>query len=292
MEIDFKDLENENDFLPPSEEGKQVAKYFDHSAEFAPEAPKQTYTCERCKGRGSITIGYVNIRQVRCMRCNGTGQQKAKPKDQSPEGKARRAKGAEARRLKKQAAWKAANDAAGDALVRFLNDSAPWSPFANSLAEQLASGRALTDAQLASARSMMEKCAAKKAAAAIGKEVTAELSGLRAKFESAHRNGIKTPVMRVGSLTISRAKDTSTNPGFLYVKRDGEYSGKISPQGSFVGRDDQAREELNEIAGDVLAAAVAYGRRTGKCSCCGRELTKGESIDLGIGPICADKWGM
>jgi hypothetical protein len=36
---------------------------------------------------------------------------------------------------------------------------------------------------------------------------------------------------------------------------------------------------------------VAYGKRTGACSCCGRELTNGESIDRGIGPICAEKYG-
>ena len=33
--------------------------------------------------------------------------------------------------------------------------------------------------------------------------------------------------------------------------------------------------------------AAAYGRKTGRCMICGRELTKQESIDAGIGPICA-----
>jgi hypothetical protein len=41
-----------------------------------------------------------------------------------------------------------------------------------------------------------------------------------------------------------------------------------------------------------MEAAVRYGRQTGRCSCCGRELTNKASIDAGIGPICASKWGL
>ena len=48
---------------------------------------------------------------------------------------------------------------------------------------------------------------------------------------------------------------------------------------------------LVALAADPLAEAVAYGRRTGNCAACGRELTVKESIDRGIGPICFEKWG-
>lgn len=30
---------------------------------------------------------------------------------------------------------------------------------------------------------------------------------------------------------------------------------------------------------------------TGRCSCCGRELTDPTRVAMGIGPICAEKWG-
>jgi len=46
------------------------------------------------------------------------------------------------------------------------------------------------------------------------------------------------------------------------------------------------------VAADPLAAAIAHGKETGQCSCCGKTLTKQESIDLGIGPICRQKWGL
>jgi hypothetical protein len=36
---------------------------------------------------------------------------------------------------------------------------------------------------------------------------------------------------------------------------------------------------------------VRYGRATGNCSCCGRELTDPASIAAGIGPVCAEKYG-
>lgn len=40
-----------------------------------------------------------------------------------------------------------------------------------------------------------------------------------------------------------------------------------------------------------MAAAKMHGQQTGICSCCNAELTNPESIALGIGPICREKWG-
>lgn len=37
-------------------------------------------------------------------------------------------------------------------------------------------------------------------------------------------------------------------------------------------------------------AAVRYGRELGKCAMCGSDLTNPDSIEAGIGPICADKF--
>lgn len=39
-----------------------------------------------------------------------------------------------------------------------------------------------------------------------------------------------------------------------------------------------------------LDDAKAFGHRTGRCGCCGRTLTNPESIELGIGPICAERY--
>lgn len=37
--------------------------------------------------------------------------------------------------------------------------------------------------------------------------------------------------------------------------------------------------------------AAAYGRETGICACCGRELTLPESVARGVGPICYSRLG-
>lgn len=48
---------------------------------------------------------------------------------------------------------------------------------------------------------------------------------------------------------------------------------------------------LAAIAADPKAASLAYGRELGHCGVCGRTLTNPESIDAGIGPICAGRMG-
>jgi hypothetical protein len=45
------------------------------------------------------------------------------------------------------------------------------------------------------------------------------------------------------------------------------------------------------VAADPEQAAVAYGKRFGQCSVCARELTNEDSINRGIGPICAERFG-
>lgn len=51
---------------------------------------------------------------------------------------------------------------------------------------------------------------------------------------------------------------------------------------------------LREIQKDPFAASVLFGKSIGQCGICGRALTDPESIEMGIGPICAKKngWGV
>jgi hypothetical protein len=48
---------------------------------------------------------------------------------------------------------------------------------------------------------------------------------------------------------------------------------------------------LTAIAHDPAQAASNYGHQIGKCGICHRTLTDPESIERGIGPVCADKAG-
>lgn len=123
------------------------------------------------------------------------------------------------------------------------------------------------------------------------------LSNIIAAFESASANGKKTRILRFEGLVLKAVGEHSTNPGCVYVLQTHEdeqdsYEGKIKPDGVTVGLNFPIREKLVEIDADVTQAAVDYGRATGQCCCCGRLLTNPTSIEAGIGPICADNWGM
>lgn len=165
-----------------------------------------------------------------------------------------------------------------------IESATSWSGFAASLISQLHSGKGWSDKQFAAAKSMAEKINAPK------DKVEADLTAVRGMFEIAVSSGYKRPTYRAEGLVISRAPDSGKNPGALYVKRieDDEYLGKILGT-TYTGK---PAPGLAVIAEDPLAAAIRFGRLTGTCACCGRELTNGASIELGIGPVCKKKWGL
>jgi Family of unknown function (DUF6011) len=122
-----------------------------------------------------------------------------------------------------------------------------------------------------------------------------DVSAIATAFASAVANGIKRPVLRLGSFQFSRAPDSGKNAGAIYVKsRDsGEYLGKVAGGEFHAVRscDDPTRSEVLAVAANPHTAAKAFGAKWGICSCCGRELSNAESVRLGIGPICRDKFG-
>jgi hypothetical protein len=48
--------------------------------------------------------------------------------------------------------------------------------------------------------------------------------------------------------------------------------------------------ELLKIEADPEAAAVLHGKASGRCAVCSRDLTDPESIERGIGPVCAERF--
>lgn len=120
-----------------------------------------------------------------------------------------------------------------------------------------------------------------------------DVTAITNAFEAARANSIKSPKLRLDIFTFSRAPDTGRNAGSIYVKSQGEYMGKVA-EGRFhpvMACDDGTKARIVAVASDPHNAAKAYGMKTGSCSCCGRELTNGLSVELGIGPICRDKYG-
>lgn len=265
-------------FMPPSRpEGK------------GPHAKTQRFPCEACFGTGKWRGGRVNNSgSSQCFACGGNGYFLHSEQDR----RNARHKAA-ARKAKKLADTRAAFDAQHPGIGHFLTVAATWSTFALQLSEKLAQYGALTDPQLRAVESMQAKCAAKHAERAVEREAnkqTIDLAPIRAMFETARNSGHKRPVYRAAGLVISRASDTGRNPGALYVKtaEGDEYLGKIIGT-EYAGKPAPA---LAAIAADPRGEAIRYGQRTGQCSCCGRELTAEASIDAGIGPVCASKWGL
>ena len=279
MTISFKDLEG--DF---ERECAQPA----HST----STDRQTFPCDKCGGTGIYTWGYVNQRSGKCHACGGKGHFLTSRADRNK---------AKAFRQKREANKLADNMAAtmeqhGD-LIKWLSDNVSWNDFARSLVDQFGKRGTLSDNQIAAATRMMNKTEATRAAKTEVRNsnaVEVELAKINKMFATAKANGLKKPALRIGDITISIAPANGKNAGCLYVKDSGEYAGKITAVGEFF-KVRAAREaikgELQALALDPKGKAIEHGRKTGNCSCCGRELTNHESIQLGIGPICASKWG-
>lgn len=92
-------------------------------------------------------------------------------------------------------------------------------------------------------------------------------------------------VLRFDGATVKAVtKGFNTGSAYVYYPT-GAYAGKITPAGVFYG-DSNLEGVLAKANEDPQEAAVAYGRQTGNCSCCGRELSDPVSVFGGIGPIC------
>ena len=169
---------------------------------------------------------------------------------------------------------------------------AKWNAFARDILSDVDRGRVITANRLIAAESMMDKLDAKPKVTS----ATVDLSRIREMFDTAVANGHDRPVYRAEGLKITLAPATGRNPGALYVvdlERD-EYQGRVDGvEFKKVGTASPLTyPALLRIAADPRKAAVDFGRLTGKCACCGRKLTNKVSVDLGIGPICLESWGL
>jgi hypothetical protein len=170
----------------------------------------------------------------------------------------------------------------------------------------------LTPNQLAAVQRLIAKDAARDAERAqerterVANAPAVDLSKIVEAFAAAKERGIRFPRLRLGSFVFTVAGERAKRPGSINVTRASrkeidrfsgaekrQYLGNIA-DGKFVSGFKCQPVEADEIVqacADPEAAAVAYGRRFGQCACCGKELTNHESIERGIGPVCAEKYG-
>jgi len=99
---------------------------------------------------------------------------------------------------------------------------------------------------------------------------------------------------------LSRAGEQSREPGVVHIT-DGRpfgentYYGKLYTDGVFMptrAATAEVIEFLEAFDADPEAVATAYGRRTGNCCFCSRELTDGRSVAVGYGAVCAGHYDL
>lgn len=117
-------------------------------------------------------------------------------------------------------------------------------------------------------------------------------------FEAAKTKGAKRLTLRFEGINVKPNRDNSalwvtsqseTEMGDYGIKP--KYLGKVTLAGCDSRLPHNIKEIIMGAANDPLNAAIRYGRASGSCSCCGRPLTDPRSIERGIGPICATKFG-
>ena len=302
---DFSDLENANEWSSP---GSEVAPADVHTGLNAATVARFEEDCKACRGSGQFH-SYTGRLVGPCFKCKGKGKRyfKSSPEVRAEQKRRREVKKVEVKDAKTAAGVKWLDENA-DVATHLKEEAAKGNDFALSMLSSLNDWGRLTDNQEAAVRKGMVRKTewaetnAKESKKRDARTADAELdlTGLLNAFAAAVSNGLKAPKLTVGNLFITRAKDTSRNPGYLYVSTVGSYEdrtylGKISPAGEFfAGRDctDAIFNDVKKLSGDVLKAAQAHGALTGNCSMCNRTLTNELSVQLGIGPICRSKWGL
>lgn len=135
-------------------------------------------------------------------------------------------------------------------------------------------------------------------------EQVGDMSGLIALFAAAGEK-LKYPKIRLATpegtpVVLQVAGARSRYAGSINLTDGGPYGanrwyGRVSPQGELVSGSAMT-EGVKDLVRDMATApaetAARYGKLTGHCCFCGKELTDTRSTEVGYGPICARNWGL
>lgn len=255
-------------------------------------------TCRKCRGTGSF--GHFG----RCFACNGKGGKSFKT------SAADRAKGREqaaARKVKTGEENWAGFAQAQPKVAAWIVERQDRFSFAMSMKEAVVKFGHLTERQLAACERLLAQDAARKVEdkARVANAPAIDVSKIEAAFDRARASAARPGQMGVwvrplqltsGDVTLSIREGSAGSEwqGMLFVKtRDGKKLGFVK-QGKFTPRrecTDAEQAAVLNACSDPHAAAVAFGKAWSVCSVCNRGLTNDGSIERGIGPVCAEKFG-
>lgn len=133
----------------------------------------------------------------------------------------------------------------------------------------------------------------------------ANVLGLFTLFQRASDAGLRFPKIRIETnagqyLVLARCGERSRYEGQVQITDGGPfgnslYFGRIDTKGALQpGKDlnHDVRAMIGKLASNPAETAAIYGRKTGQCCFCNRALDDGRSIEVGYGPVCAEKYGL
>lgn len=110
------------------------------------------------------------------------------------------------------------------------------------------------------------------------------------------RRTLKYPSIRFSSAGGTKVALSLASKGYIAVKLDGEYCGKIVDKDSdliFYPKGEEAlKKEIETFASFPKYNTKLHGQKYGSCCFCGRELIEKASVFYGYGPICAENFGL
>ena len=283
----FDDLANDLDFSAPATVARDMAEIAQPRYATAKPAPTEySQPCSKCGGSG--TYWGMSRYGSRCFACNGAGHKIYKT---SPETRAKAREQRVERQQRAQQANLSAFEAAQPAAYAWMVAKAPTFGFAASMLKSLQQYGSLTENQLAAVQRCIDTDAQRQAERVQREQQRAAAPVIA--LNALHSVLQKHAKFYAGDLTLSRRRDDQ----LVWIKHAnaekviGKIDSGVLTLWNRPGVDNnEVREMLNEFEGAPLQTAMKYGKLSGRCCSCGRELTADGSIEAGIGPICAQKF--
>ncbi len=164
-----------------------------------------------------------------------------------------------------------------------FNNSAKGNAFATSLYQQAVNRGSLSPRQMEVVRENIARAGQGGGQARGGLDVSKLFTVLQkhSKFYAGRlvitrKNGDTLCWVLWDDLCVGKLED---GKAVLFAKRAGDSLPEI-------------RSLLEEFEENPLQAAMKYGKLSGVCCSCGREITADESLERGIGPICAQRFAL
>jgi hypothetical protein len=264
--------------------------------------PQFVETCPSCRGTGRF-VSYSGRTLGRCFKCKGRG---SKTFATSPETRMQnRTKAAQRKERTAETNWadfaerhpEMAAFMTAEAAKAITSANERWIDMVRNFVAGVRRYGQLTQGQ----QGVIERALARRAQQASQKaqgaaQQQARVAGIDVAnivdaFQRASEAGLKRFTLRFENAHFQSDRN---DPTLIWVSQGGYGTaryGRIVGGVFKPGRDatDAVLAQIAGISKDPMAAAIAYAQVTSSCSVCGRHLENQDSVDAGIGPVCAGR---